>query len=349
VKALRFLAIQLALVLVLATTAIFLAEQVARRRFPELRVAAERQQRPENLFIQFDRRLGWAHIPGATVRFTRLEFDTRVSINEDGFRGPRVPIGRRSGWNRIVVLGDSYVFGHGVNDDETFCVRLAELFPQTEVVNLGVTGYSTDQELLLLEDRALAYEPDVVVLCFYANDLLDNGHETAWGLYRKPRFLLLPDGSVQLESETVTEGVPLRMRIQRELRRRFVLYDVIAYRLRRGEPDAPAAGAPRELSRALVRRIAQLCHEGGAPLLLVVLPGIEDPALFDGLPPPGTGTRLDLAPLFSDHEQAHPDSALGFEHDTHWTARGHRFVAGVLAEEIERQGWIAVDRRPGLE
>ncbi|MCA9727056.1 MAG: hypothetical protein KC729_05180 [Candidatus Eisenbacteria bacterium] len=340
-KTLRFAFAQAMILLAVSLLAIFAAEQWARHRFPDLRYAAERQQRAEGLFIRFDPRYGWANIPGRSARFQRLEFDTQVRINEDGFRGPRIPMARTTGKSRILVLGDSYVFGHGVEDDETFCAVLAHILPSTEVVNFGVSGYSTDQELLLLQDRGLAYHPDVVLLCLYRNDILDNGRATAWGLYQKPRFTLNDHAEPVLAQETVSAGVPFGMKVRRELRRRFVLYDVLAYRLaalRTEAAEEPDPASARALTHALVARIAADCRAAGAHFLLVVLPETPEPdALLDGI----DGARLDLEPVFEHYRQTHPDSTLSFQHDSHWLPRGHRLVAEAIADRLTALGWLA--------
>jgi hypothetical protein len=78
---------------------------------------------------------------------------------------------------RVLMLGDSITFGSGVRDEETFCALMAQRY---DVVNLGVEGYGTDQELLKLEREGLAYHPDVVVLNFtVANDI--------WNVASAPR------------------------------------------------------------------------------------------------------------------------------------------------------------------
>lgn len=336
---LRLTLLQGVLLAAAALLALFAAEMVARKRFPDLRYSADRQQRAEGLFIRFDPRYGWSNIPNRAVRFQRLEFDTEVRINEDGFRGPRIPESRVEGRYRILVLGDSYVFGHGVEQEETFCSLLATMLPGTEVLNFGVVGYSTDQELLLLRDRGLRYHPDLVVLCLYRNDILDNGSPIAWGLYRKPQFRLDGDGEPFLVSESVPEGVPLGMRIRRELRSRFVLYDLIAYRLAGGGDDGAsdeALRSARALTRALVAENAELSEQSGAKFLLVVLPDLRaEPELWRDLP----GEKLDLGPVFASFQQAHPDSELVFRYDSHWRPSGHRLVAETLAATIAP--WIA--------
>jgi lysophospholipase L1-like esterase len=322
--------------------AILAAETVARRRYPDLRYDASRQQRPDELFMRFDARYGWSNLPDRRVRFHRVDFDTQVTITQEGFRGASVPRERTPGVSRILVLGDSYGFGHGVEDRETAASLLARDVPATEVVNLSVTGYSTDQQLLLLRDRGLAWNPDLVILFLCANDLMDNGRDVAWGLYPKPRFVLRGD-SLVLEKETLSEGVPWRVALQRELRRRFVLYDVIAYRLARGrsqgEGDPPAAGGQgmlnaHEMTRRLLEEMAATCLRHNAGFLIAPVPPFPAPEVYTDLVSGGSAGLVDLAAVFERYTSQYPDSAIGFRHDTHWNARGHRLVARALGVAI---------------
>jgi hypothetical protein len=62
------------------------------------------------------------------------------------------------------LLGDSFAMGDGVERGELFADVLENLLPKTEVVNLGVSGYGTDQELLTYLRRGRQYRPDVVLL-----------------------------------------------------------------------------------------------------------------------------------------------------------------------------------------
>jgi lysophospholipase L1-like esterase len=348
---LRTLAIQAALVVVAVVTAGALAEIRVRLRYPNLRYSPERQARAADLFMCFDPHRGWRQIPGRRVRFRRYDFDTHVTINEDGFRGPRVPRERVPGRSRLLLLGDSFAFGHGVEDDETSAALLSRLLPNTDVVNLGVAGYSTDQELLQLREMGLSWHPDIVALMFCPNDLLDNGKATAWGIYWKPRFLLQGD-SLRLERATLPSRVPFSMRLTRELNRHFVLYGILASRWAhleagQGEDGAEAGllttARTREayaLTHRLLVEMARVSAAHGARFLLVVLPPFKAPELLDDLPPPGTGLRLDLGPIFSEYEGLHPDSTLGFRYDTHWNPRGHRIVAHAIADEVLRAGWL---------
>jgi len=132
---------------------------------------------------------GWT--PRPSFRYTLAGSET--TINRLGYRGREVAWARTPGRPRIVMLGDSITFGYGVRDGETFSAVMETLDPRLEVVNLGVQGYGTDQELLKLEREGFAYAPDIVVLnvCL-ANDLLDNASARSIydGVYPKPYFRL---------------------------------------------------------------------------------------------------------------------------------------------------------------
>jgi len=103
-----------------------------------------------------------------------------ISINSLGLRdreyGPK-PAGVR----RVLVLGDSIAAGYAVRLESTFPKIAEELLNERnadcrwEVINGAVPGYSTKQELALLESIGWQLDPDIVVLAFYlGNDLADN-------------------------------------------------------------------------------------------------------------------------------------------------------------------------------
>jgi lysophospholipase L1-like esterase len=105
--------------------------------------------------------------------------DGLISVNAMGFRGPEVISPKPSGLFRIAVIGDSVTLGWGVADDETFAAQVERhlhgRFPNQslDVVNLGVGGYDTRQEVTLLKRNLALLEPDLVVVGFYSNDAPD--------------------------------------------------------------------------------------------------------------------------------------------------------------------------------
>jgi len=105
-------------------------------------------------------------------RLWRLVYTT----NSSGHRGPDVPIADPTSRVRVVVLGDSFSFGMGVNDNEEYPRRLAEkLGPSFEVINGGMPGWGLDSEIKWYLTAGAAYRPAVVILQFSQNDPSDPG------------------------------------------------------------------------------------------------------------------------------------------------------------------------------
>jgi hypothetical protein len=101
----------------------------------------------------------------------------RVKTNVDGLRAPKnyqrpKPVGT---W-RVVLLGDSQTFGHGVGYEETFGALLErELSQRTtldvEIINTAVHGYNTAMEAEHLARYGITWEPDCILILFIGNDL----------------------------------------------------------------------------------------------------------------------------------------------------------------------------------
>lgn len=122
-----------------------------------------------------DRDVGWVCTPNMDERFFLPgSFDVRVVCNSKGLRDAEKDYVKPPGTRRIAVLGDSFVWGYGVENQEMVSTALQNLIPNAETLNFGVKGYSTVQEVLRLETEGLRYEPDLTLLFFCWNDLEDN-------------------------------------------------------------------------------------------------------------------------------------------------------------------------------
>lgn len=102
-------------------------------------------------------------------------WEAAVSVNALGFRDTEYEREKPAGVRRILGFGDSVTFGTGLPVEDTWPKQLERLArakaPDTEVLNLGITGYDCLQEVELLERRGLALSPDDVVVAHHLNDL----------------------------------------------------------------------------------------------------------------------------------------------------------------------------------
>jgi lysophospholipase L1-like esterase len=129
---------------------------------------------PRPVLWEPDSGIGFRNKPNLTHRiFGNLICHT----NAAGFRSRRdVSHEKAPGTFRVFGVGDSVMWGSGVNQEDSFLGLLKPLLektlPDLEVINAGVVGYSTYQERLLFEERVLPYAPDLVLVNFCPNDYL---------------------------------------------------------------------------------------------------------------------------------------------------------------------------------
>jgi lysophospholipase L1-like esterase len=173
--------------------------------------------------MEYDSLLGWRHKRNVSSEMFSDEYRINVQYNAEGWRGPGRQFSKPPNVSRIVVLGDSFVDGYTIPLQDRFTEVLeASLKPQFDVINLGVAGYSTDQELLLLDQEGWKYQPDLVVLAFYYNDVWGNGsrHFSESAKTQKPEFSIDTAGNLSLSNVPVPYPTP-------SLQDRFRLYDLV--------------------------------------------------------------------------------------------------------------------------
>lgn len=139
--------------------------------------------RPDGRFRQPDTEFGWVLRPGFEG-WTADEARVWVRINRDGLRDREHSLEKPAGSLRVALLGDSYLEALNVPFEKTFAALLesqlqgcAQPHGQVaEVINFGVAGYSTAQELLTYRARARKYHPDIVVLAVYTGNDIHGNH-----------------------------------------------------------------------------------------------------------------------------------------------------------------------------
>lgn len=139
--------------------------------------------------------------PSATI----TGLNATMSTNRYGLRGQDFPRSKPSGETRIAILGSSSVMGtYAKRDEHTSSARLEQMlrrtWPEVRVINAGVAGLSIEDQRILLQQRLLSFDLDVLVWLPGTNDIacrsgLRDGAESRPRLPvpRLPAWLLLPD------------------------------------------------------------------------------------------------------------------------------------------------------------
>jgi hypothetical protein len=133
-------------------------------------------------FYERDEVRGVALLPGAEGWY-RKEGEAYIRINSDGLRDQEHTITKPAGTFRVAVIGDSYCEALPVSADQAFWSVMGRKLEECgavpgrkiEVINFGVSGYGTGQELLTLREKVWKYSPDLVLLAVTTNnDITDN-------------------------------------------------------------------------------------------------------------------------------------------------------------------------------
>lgn len=304
--------------------------------------------------------LGWELRPDSHFEWSLKKGDRRIwehkqaRVNSAGYRGPEVAAYPAPGRSRVVMLGDSITFGHGVGDDETFSAFLSR-DPKLEGVNLGVPGYGTDQELIRLQRDGLALHPRAAVLnVCVTNDFYDNVLPFAFfdGHSPKPYFVVEGSGVRLVDAHL---KLSWRKRLAVRIAEGSYLFNDYLALSGRGQASFPSqaeAPAPEhwtararrirrdmtpaiDITARLVAETARVCRDHGVRLLVLLHPNHDS---FAGTPDPGDALLRDprLQGLeVLDLRQSYRERGLGFgdfalDNPGHLTPRGHAVVAEVV-------------------
>jgi GDSL-like Lipase/Acylhydrolase family len=330
--------------------------------------------------------LGFRHTPNARGS-SRPRSDVEVAWGLPASRFDRVTVtyDRRGYRNAteltrtdIVLIGDSYVEGHYVSDDQIVSRLLQDRLGQP-VANLGVAGYGTAQELVVLKLDAMLLEPRVVIWFFFEGNDLYNDQEF--------ENTLLAPREVRASAWTERRGWWRRSLVRNaHAQLRLMLYPlvpsycphfgVLTAGPHRGQkilfgPEAAFRWTEFEQGRweraqQTLREAVRFTREHNVNLLLVYVPiKFRVYRDFIELPPRGElgdWTLWPLPDLFAQFCRADRLACLdltgplrdsvragSMPHafaDSHWSPEGHQLVALRLEEVLESLGWLRASGEP---
>jgi len=161
------------------------------------------------LFMRPDPYTGLMLKPGVSVR-AYIENDVTVHTNSAGQHDREHTKQKPPNTFRVAVLGDSFAEALQVPVEKTFSSVLERELAgchelkgkNVEVINFGVSGYGTAQELQMLRHYAWDYSPDLVLLAFFTgNDAQNNSRALQQDDYRP--YFLLQNGKLVLDDSFV--------------------------------------------------------------------------------------------------------------------------------------------------
>ena len=249
--------------------------------------------------LQKDETYGWINTPGFLGIHGAPEFKVAVTHDSHGFRGGEVSPDRIPGSTRVVFLGDSMTYGHAVEDDEAFVSLLGERLESVESINMAVGGYNTAQQYMTLQEKALPFDPDLVVLCVFWNDIYWENIDT-----RGPWFDL-KDGVLVHKEADADRLASARFFQPPSLSKRILshshVYRVASDGLKKiralfkdsfgeefEEGSAERERKTWEITEALLAAMGAECRERKVPFLIVLIPDqveVETDKRVLGLPP----------------------------------------------------------------
>tara|TARA_B100000809_G_scaffold255024_2_gene293011 strand:+ start:1201 stop:2154 length:954 start_codon:yes stop_codon:yes gene_type:complete len=296
--------------------------EIAMRGFfgPALRVQLDER----NLLYRYDAELGWFPVANSRANHTGVR-QIDVQHNSRGFRDPEHEPGHRPG---LLILGDSFVWGYDAEVSERFSELLRERMSGWDVYNLGISGYGTDQEYLLLQGQFDHYRPALVLVVYcQMNDEANNSSSVSHG-YHKPYFRLSGDGEPVLDGTPVPRSAHYFFAEHRLLTKSYwIRLAVKPYFKRRSPPTVhipnPTAAIFAAMRHFLAARDATLIvgFEGANRGLQAVLES-------EGIP---------VIDLDTSHRY--------FTYGRHWTPRGHRVVADRIHAFLADGGFLGQPRR----
>lgn len=289
------------------------------------------------------------------------EFRHRFTTNSQGFRGQReYARPKPAGIYRIIVLGDSVTLGHGVEDDDPFsAVAERALAPSrpVEIINMGVSGFGTAEELIQLQRTGLSYEPDLVVLAYFPNDPYNNVVSKLFSvaedrlvrtadafvpaLYIRDRLYAIPGYGFLCDHSHAVNF--LRGRLS------ALFLDYLGrVNGTSSEINSKLTVEEAELTRRLLLEVERVAHERTVPLVILNIPVILKGRMIDNFPlsQPETGQALPVVVDVGRTVYAnHALEELSYREDSHPRPYGHRLIGEALAQQVREQVWTVQSSR----
>jgi hypothetical protein len=314
--------------------------------------------------------LGEIPVPGqhGVRRFPGV-FTYRYSNNSLGWRGRREYQLQKQTRYRVLFLGDSFTYGIGVNDGQTFPARVEKELKadrlSVEVMNAGCPGKGTDYELKLFQTVGYKFHPDLTVLCFFCNDFQDNARGEYYNINRQGDLTAKPincrGGTVKAvlahlpgynwliswsEAANLVKQAGVDFLVNRARKTNSHVTDGLVITYNRSSTGY-SNRANRELTQIYVKHLRAAVKHAGGSLMMFYIPSSQEVRHYRRtrtISPDeraikriaaANGMRLwSLTPLLAHSGQ--PVDRLYYK-EGHWTAAAHKLAAQYMSRPLERR------------
>ncbi|MBF0216046.1 MAG: hypothetical protein HQL30_03515 [Candidatus Omnitrophica bacterium] len=314
----------------------------------------------DRLYTRYDSLLGWKSIPNTHIA-DMFGPGNDVTINSGSIRADKeyskeIPSGKK----RIICSGDSFTFGYGVANNDTWPSLMEKIDPGLEIINMGQCGYGIDQSYLWYEEDGVKYDHDIHIFAFITDDI----RRTQWKTfqrYGKPVLRLV-------NNELAVENVPVPKKwysfpwlsrnlwIMWELRSFKLLKDIHRHFFPKTDAIKKASvtiyDTPESAEGMVLKLFEELDKIGNSKLYVVYLPVYQDvngsgsdvwrALLKDKLASYGI-TFIDLVPPLRNLSKEEIDKfflkpgVLSFAYsEGHYTGTGNQYIAGWIYDIVTK-------------
>ena len=302
-----------------------------------------------------------------SYRHTSPEYCITMRTNSKGVRADRdISYKNTNGIKRIVLLGDSFAMGYGVNLEDTFSSQMQKFLEESginaEIVNLGVPVFGNAEELILLKEEGLKYQPDLVLLAWHPSDYAENVSSNLFGLedgrLNRKNKTYLPKARIRefLFQFKTYRWVAEYSQFYRFIRHSVYLYirkplaggvkrlssafkakssnDGLKTEAHEGQ-NKPDGSYRKKLTIALLKEMKSECISNGAGFLIFDIPIKLSRTEFESRFPVSKGSIMEGFEVFNPIElfKQHKGKKIYWEKsEGHFTPLGCRIVGEGLAE-----------------
>jgi len=282
---------------------------------------------------------------GSGIGPNSLKFNVKyVHLNKDNMRDRDFTIEKPENTVRIVGLGDSYTFGSGIkNINDTYLKILEKRLNfidngrKYEVLNFGIPGKDTKDELEMLKEKALKYDPDIIMIGYVVNDFKNVDSNLR---LPKKHLTIIPFIGFWLGNIFYSYAL-FEIKMNRAIENLGLKMPTTEITLKEFESEAN-----KEYNKKLFKDIAALAKEKDIKVALVVFPVIYN---LDNYPffqinefikEVGMENNFYIIDILETYKGYEESELIVNKYDLHPNELGHKLIAQTILEKFIKDGVI---------